>query len=145
MALVALACLPLLARADVASLAKVECVTLEGKPVPAGNPVEGDRIKTFSAPALLLFRSEVKPAKGTVLLFPGGGYRILEMQKEGENTARFLNQKGFDVALLEYHVASGPQTRDLALGDALAIAGDDRPGERLNALFAALDDAHVDL
>lgn len=118
--LVALACLPLLARADSASLAKVECVTLEGKSVPSGNTVEGDRIKIFSAPALLLFRSEIKPAKGTVLLLPGGGYSILEMQKEGGNTARFLNQKGFDVALLEYHIASGPQTRDLALGDALA-------------------------
>jgi acetyl esterase/lipase len=88
--------------------------------IPAGNQIEGDRIKTFSKPVLLLFRSQVKPVQGTILLFPGGGYSILEMQKEGENTARFLNQQGFDVALLEYHVASGPQTRELALADALA-------------------------
>ena len=66
-ALLVLAFLPLLGRADVASLAKVECVSLDGNPVPAGNLVEVDRIKTFSAPALLLFRSDVKPAKGTLI------------------------------------------------------------------------------
>jgi lysophospholipase L1-like esterase/dienelactone hydrolase len=118
--LIALAAITLPARADSASLAKVDCVSLDGKAIPAGNPIDGDRVKTFASPALLLFRSEVKPAQGTVLLFPGGGYNILEMQREGENTARFLNQQGFDVAILEYHVASDAQTRDLALADAVA-------------------------
>ena len=117
--MLALTVLPFLARADALSLASIECVSLEGKGIPAGNQIDGDRVKTFSGPALLLFRSPVKSSLGTILLFPGGGYNILEMQKEGENTARFLNQLGFDVALLEYHVASGSKTRDLALADAM--------------------------
>ena len=117
--LIALATPSMLALADVVSPRKLDCVSLEGTAIPAGNQIEGDRIKAFSKPALLLFRSPVQSAQGTILLFPGGGYSILEMQKEGENTARFLNQQGFDVALLEYHVASGPQTRDLALADAV--------------------------
>jgi lysophospholipase L1-like esterase/predicted esterase len=116
----ALTALSLLAHADTSSLTKVDCVSLEGKPIPAANQIEEDCVRTFSGPALLLFRSPVKPAQGTILLFPGGGYSALEMKKEGENTAHFLNQQGFDVALLEYHIASGPQTRDLALADALA-------------------------
>ncbi len=101
------------------SLANADCVSLDGKPVLAGNQVDGNLVKVFTAPVLLLFRSPVKLVRGTVLLFPGGAYSILEMQKEGENTVRFLNQQGFDVALLEYHIASGLRTRELALADAL--------------------------
>jgi len=104
---------------QIAGAAPVACVSLDGKPKSGANPVDVDRVKKFTAPALLLFHSRVDAPKGTFLLFPGGGYGILEMKKEGENTARFLNEEGFDVALLEYHVASGPQTRDLALADAL--------------------------
>ena len=58
--------------------------------------------------------------KGTVLLFPGGGYYILAVGHEGTATAALLNTEGFDVAILEYTIAAGPATRDRALADALA-------------------------
>ena len=120
-ALVALSVLPPLAAAEVPPLpcAQAECVSLEGKAGAEANPIVGDRVRKFATPVFLLFRSRADAPKGTVLLFPGGGYGILEMRKEGENTARVLNDQGFDGALLEYHVSSGPQTRDLALADAL--------------------------
>ena len=119
-ALMAWCILSLPAGADIVSQARIDYVTLEGKAVPAANQIEGDLIKTFSAPALLLYRCPVKPASGTILLCPGGGYGVLEMKKEGENTAHLLNQQGFDEALLEYHASSGPATRELALADTLA-------------------------
>lgn len=98
--------------------------SLEGLPVAPANPIEAGHIKNFKAPGLRLFRSASDAPKGTVLLCPGGGYNVLEMTREGVNTACFLNTLGFDVAVLEYHVAPGPQIlgsegRKLALANAL--------------------------
>jgi lysophospholipase L1-like esterase/predicted esterase len=67
---------------------------------------------------------KLKPAKtktpeGTILLLPGGDYETLNIKNEGEKTANFLNSDGYDVAILEYHVAAGIKTRDMALADAL--------------------------
>jgi len=83
------------------SLANADGLSLNGKPVLTGNLVDGNLVKVFTAPVLLLFRSPARLVRGTVLLFPGGAYSVLDMKNEGENTARFLNQQGFDVALLE--------------------------------------------
>lgn len=99
-------------------------LSLEGEPVAPVNFPEAGLIKDFHAPRLQLFRSASAAPQGTVLLFPGGGYNVLEMTREGANTARFLNTLGFDVAVLEYHVAPGPQLlgsqgRELALKNAL--------------------------
>jgi len=99
----------------------VPFVSLAGDVVASGNPVGDDgRIHKVTVPAVRLMRTDAKNAKGTILLFPGGGYSILAIQHEGDMTARFLNAQGFDVAILEYHVSAGPTTRDLALEDALA-------------------------
>ncbi|SDT87092.1 alpha/beta hydrolase fold [Verrucomicrobium sp. GAS474] len=107
------------------------CVSLDGKPLPEGNPVEKELVRDFRAPALLLYRTHAATPLGTLLLLPGGGYRVLAVVHEGENTARFLNEQGFDVAMLEYHLLSAPevrgldegaarrQTMELALADAL--------------------------
>lgn len=95
-------------------------VLLDGQVVSKGNQLEADgNIHKFNAPFLHLMRTRSKSPKGTILLLPGGGYEILKVKNEGEKTARFLNAESFDVAILEYHVASGPQTRNLALADAL--------------------------
>jgi acetyl esterase/lipase len=100
-----------------------EFVSLEGTPVAAGNPIEdnpGARLVLhFKAPVLWLFRTKAAQPAGTVVVCPGGAYVCLEMQREGENTARALNDMGFDVAILEYHIASGANERELALADAL--------------------------
>ncbi|MBC9933066.1 GDSL-type esterase/lipase family protein [Chitinophaga qingshengii] len=95
-------------------------VSLEGAPLTHGNPVEKDNlVHLVRQPLLQLFLSDHQPAKGTVLLFPGGGYEVLDVKREGANTAAFLNKLGYDVAMLEYRIAAGSDTRELALSDAL--------------------------
>lgn len=94
--------------------------TLTGEPATGGNKIEEDgRIRKVETPVLHLFRTTSATAKGTVLLFPGGGYAILSAIKEGANTAHFLNAQGYDAALLEYPISAGPNTRELALAAAL--------------------------
>ncbi len=100
-----------------------EWVSLDGAPRAAGNPVGADgRIREFKAPVLRLMRTRAKAPRGTVLVFPGGGYGILAVEKEGVQTGAFLNAQGFDAAILEYPVAAGgpAAVRLRALADARA-------------------------
>lgn len=95
-------------------------LSLDLKVLAEGNKLDSDGlIRKFNAPLLHFYRTKSKLTKGTILLFPGGGYYILSAMAEGEYTAKFLNTEGFDVALLEYHIAAGNNTRNLALADAL--------------------------
>ncbi len=95
--------------------------SLDGTPVTAGNPLETNGlIRKFNAPVLRVTRSVADKPEGTILLLPGGGYNLLDAVNEGSRTAETLNGFGYDVVLLEYHIASGNQTRELALQDALA-------------------------
>lgn len=115
--------LSLLAETETVTPSQADFVSLEGNSVPAGNPIENKPnsylIIHFKEPVLWLFRSKVEAPQGTVLLCPGGAYCALDMRNEGENTARFLNELGFDVAILEYHISSGAEERELALADAV--------------------------
>jgi lysophospholipase L1-like esterase len=81
--------------------------------------VAGIFISGNTIPGLRLKPAKVKSPKGTIMLLPGGDYETLNIKNEGEKTAKFLNSQGFDVAILEYHVAAGLKTRDMALTDAL--------------------------
>ncbi len=108
-----------------------EFITLDGTPAGSGNALDGDNIKVLTSPVLRIYHTQSASPQGTVLLFPGGGYRWLAMKWEGEGTAAALTEKGFDVVILEYHVldnqdvAALPEssrmakTRELALEDAL--------------------------
>jgi acetyl esterase/lipase len=77
------------------------------------------RIKKLEAPVLELFPAPSRPAQGTVLVCPGGGYGGLAVQHEGRDVAAMLNAAGWDAAVLLYHVSAGPETRALALRDAI--------------------------
>jgi lysophospholipase L1-like esterase len=95
-------------------------ILLDGQAVSKGNPVESDgNIHKYKASLLRLLKTRSKEPRGTVLLLPGGDYEILKIKNEGDETARFLNNQSYDVAILEYHISSGSQTRDLALTDAI--------------------------
>ena len=95
-------------------------ISLDGQPVASGNPVEADgHVHKINAPAICLLPSKAATPRGTVLLFPGGGYGVLAIGIEGYPSAAFLNTCGYDVAMLEYHVSSGDKTRDMALEDSL--------------------------
>jgi len=71
-------------------------------------------------PALELFPTAQKPARGTIMVCPGGGYGILAINHEGYFVAKKLNEFGWDVAILLYHVSAGKETRELAIADAQA-------------------------
>jgi lysophospholipase L1-like esterase/dienelactone hydrolase len=104
----------------IAGAATGECYSLDGLSTAAVNPVETNGlIRKFNAPALRVTRSSTDQLQGTILLLPGGGYQLLDVVNEGSRTAARLNSFGYDVVMLEYHVDSGDQTRDLALQDAL--------------------------
>jgi hypothetical protein len=102
------------------ALRKADYLSLDLKVLKEGNKIDSDGIiRKYTVPIIHLFRTKVRAVKGAIMLLPGGGYGILSANAEGAYTAQFLNEEGFDVALLEYHIASGPKTRDLALSDAL--------------------------
>ena len=102
-----------------------ERIDLDGRPLSmVPNPTlprEGKppAILNVSLPNLQLHRTTLSPAKGTILLFPGGGYRGLAIVHEGLNVADFLNSLGYDVAILEYSIGKDDVTvRPQALSDA---------------------------
>ncbi len=100
-------------------------ISLEGKegaPAPAVEPgTDGiDRIHKVQTPALELFPTAKKPARGTIIVCPGGGYNILAINHEGHFVAKKLNEFGYDAAVLLYHVGAGKETRELAIADAKA-------------------------
>lgn len=98
-----------------------EWFSLVGAPVAGGNPTgKNQMVYQVETPVLRVTRTASAQPQGTVLLFPGGGYKLLSVVDEGAHTAQFLNDAGYDVAMLEYYINSGPDTRELALGDALA-------------------------
>ena len=97
-----------------------EWFSLTSEVVASGNPVGDDGlVRNFQAPVLRVTRTESKVPQGTVLLFPGGAYRILDVTGEGGCTEEQLNAFGYDVVRLEYSVGeSCPQ--EAALMDALS-------------------------
>jgi acetyl esterase/lipase len=82
----------------------------EGKP-PA--------ILAVTTPNIQLHRTSSAHPKGTFLLFPGGGYKLLAIEHEGLAVADLLNASGYDVAILEYSVGKGEESRPDALADAM--------------------------
>ena len=119
--LIALLSLLTTSRVQAADSSSTEWFSLEGKPVPVGNASdERGLVRKFEAAALGVTRTTQPHLQGTVLLLPGGGYSILDVLNEGSRTAATLNNFGYDVAMLEYHVGAGIKSRPLALEDALA-------------------------
>lgn len=103
------------------AVVKNEFFSPDGKPVAAANtPDASGLVRKFEAPVLCITRSPLADVHGTILLFPGGAYSLLDVTNEGSRTAQTLSSFGYDVVMLEYHVSSGPKTRNLALEDAAA-------------------------
>lgn len=78
------------------------------------------RVEYVDTPHLLITPAARRPARGTVLIQPGGGYEFLAIRHEGTEVARLVNEVGYDAALLHYRVNAGADTRRLALEDARA-------------------------
>jgi len=100
--------------------ARAEWISLDGKPVASGIFSTPDgRIRSSQAPAIRLLRTTVVVPRGTILLFPDCGDGIPTACHDGMPTAEFLNQCGFDAAILKYRTNGGSDIRDLTLGDAI--------------------------
>ncbi|MEA3211941.1 MAG: hypothetical protein QOE70_4998 [Chthoniobacter sp.] len=76
------------------------------------------RIKKIDQAVLEIFPTTQKPAHGTLMICPGGGYAGLAVTHEGRDVAKMLNAAGWDAAVLLYHISAGAKTRELALADA---------------------------
>ena len=59
-------------------------------------------------PCLTFFPSDRPDTKGAVLIFPGGGYDHVSVQKEGSSIAEALNRNGFHAFVLDYRVKPFP-------------------------------------
>lgn len=99
--------------------ANPEYISLSGTSIKSGNPMNFEgKITKIESPVLHFLRSKSKENKGTVLLFPGGEYKALNIRQQGEKVAQSLNTERYDVAILEYRIGS-IDSRNLALTDAL--------------------------
>ena len=106
--------------ARAADICRIALDGTEGVPAPVAEPGKDgiDRIHNVPTPALELFPTTQKHSRGTIMVCPGGGYSILAINHEGYYVAKKLNEFGFDVAILLYHVNAGKETRELAIADA---------------------------
>lgn len=78
-----------------------------------------DRGHSHQAPAIRLLRTTAAAPLGTILLFPDGGAGTPTALHDGTTTAEFLNQCGFDVAILKYRINAGTGTLEMTLDDAI--------------------------
>ncbi len=89
----------------------------------AGKPII--RLGNVSAPTLTLYTPQGKNTGAAVVVFPGGGYRILAIDLEGTEVCDWLNSAGITCVLLKYRVPdSGPYPKSsAALQDAQRALG----------------------
>ena len=73
------------------------------------------RLSDVTNPAIIVFEPDASLNNGAgVIVCPGGGYRILAIDKEGYEIAEWLNQLGFTAFVLQYRV---PDKQEGALND----------------------------
>lgn len=89
----------------------------------AGKPVV--RLGNVSTPTLTLYTPSGHNTGAAVVVFPGGGYRILAIDLEGTEVCDWLNSEGITCVLLKYRVpGSGPYPKSpAALQDAQRALG----------------------
>ena len=54
-----------------------------------------------------------------IIVVPGGGYRELWMDHEGQNVARYLNEQGIAAFVLKYRLPRAPDSHYTIMGDSL--------------------------
>jgi acetyl esterase/lipase len=90
---------------------------------PGGRPVI--RIGNVSNPTLTLYTPKGNNTGTAVVVFPGGGYRILAIDLEGTEVCDWLNSQGINCILVKYRVPdAGPYPKSSApLQDAQRALG----------------------
>ena len=89
----------------------------------AGKPVV--RLGNVSSPTLTFYAPRQNNTGAAVVVFPGGGYRILAIDLEGSEVCEWLNSAGIACALVKYRVpGTGPYPKSAAaLQDAQRALG----------------------
>lgn len=89
----------------------------------AGRPVL--RLGNVSNPTITLYEAKSNPSGTAVVVFPGGGYRILAIDLEGTEVCDWLNSINVTCVLLKYRVPNtGPYPKSpAALQDAQRALG----------------------
>ncbi|AWV99007.1 alpha/beta hydrolase [Arcticibacterium luteifluviistationis] len=68
-------------------------------------------VKNVHNPSITVYAPEDGKANGVgVLIFPGGGHRLLVIDAEGTDAAKFLNQYGITAFVLKYRMAREPDS-----------------------------------
>ncbi len=74
-------------------------------------------ISKVSEPTLTVFLADAKITNGTsVVIFPGGGYHHLSINKEGYKIANWLNTLGISAFVLKYRMPSDLTMKDKTIG-----------------------------
>lgn len=77
----------------------------------AGKPIT--MVQHVSRPTVSIYPAKGKNTGAAVLVFPGGGYRVLAIDLEGTEICDWLTAKGVTCAVLKYRVpGSGPYWND---------------------------------
>lgn len=77
----------------------------------AGRPIT--MVEHVSVPTMTIYRPTTKNTGAAVLVFPGGGYRVLAIDLEGTEVCDWATAKGITCVVLKYRVpGSGPYWAD---------------------------------
>jgi acetyl esterase/lipase len=109
---------------DAKPIAGPEIDTTTAKdPLVAGKPLI--RLGNVATPTITLYQPKDKNTGAAVVVFPGGGYRILAIDLEGTEVCDWLTSTGVTCVLLKYRVPdSGPYPKSAAaLQDAQRALG----------------------
>lgn len=81
---------------------------------------QGNELQSTSrvvVPTITIYTpTEIKSNGTSVIIFPGGGYSHLSMNKEGKKVAKWLNSLGITAFLLKYRMPSDLTMRDKTIG-----------------------------
>jgi len=98
-------------------------LTTARDPLIAGRPLQ--HLSNVATPTLTLYKPVGKNTGAAVVVFPGGGYRILAIDLEGTEVCDWLTSRGVTCLLLKYRVPGpGPYPKSkAALDDAQRAVG----------------------
>lgn len=94
-----------------------EIITPDYKEKEAVNEGKIQRTSQVTVPTLSVFLpKEIKPNQTAVLIFPGGGYAHLSMEKEGNKVAEWLNTLGIIAFVVKYRLPSDLIMKNKSVG-----------------------------
>jgi acetyl esterase/lipase len=83
-----------------------ERLTTDNNPLIAGRP--WSYVSNVSRPTMTVYSPEGKNTGAAVVVFPGGGYKILAIDLEGAEVCDWLTSRGITCVLLKYRVPGEP-------------------------------------